>query len=161
EIRFERGAVNVSIDNSWTTVESKAGRVRVTRLRDGRTVDLPAGMAVRVTPEGGSLDPVPLLGRVLRVGPGKPFAVPSGAALAATDGALVEIDAGVYEGDVAAWKADHLTIRGVGGRVQIKGTGKAALGRALWTATGRNTLIENIEFSECTGSRSPAAALAL
>ena len=161
EIRTDGGACNVAVDAGWARVESKAGRVRVTRLRDGRSVDLPAGASVRVTPEGGALDPVPLVDRVLRVGPGKPFAVPSGAALAATDGAVVEIDAGVYEGDVAIWKAAHLTIRGVGGRVQIKSSGKFANGRAVWILAGRNTLIENIEFSECTGSNATVGCLML
>jgi hypothetical protein len=160
EIRSEGGSFNAAVDGSWTRVESKAAPVRVTRLRDGRFTDLPAGMVVRVTPEGGALDLFPLVDRVLRVGPGKPFALPSVAALAATDGAVVEIDAGVYEGDATIWKADHLTIRGVGGRVQIKGSSKIALGRAVWVQAGRNALIENIEFSECIGPNPSFAGLA-
>src|SRR5207249_2554137 len=115
EIRSEGGPFLVAVDVSWTRVESKFGGVRVTRLRDGGSAELPAGTTVRVTAEGGALEPIPLVDRVLRVGPGKPFALPSAAASAATEGAVIEIDAGLYEGDVAIWTADHLTIRGVGG----------------------------------------------
>ena len=52
--------------------------------------------------------------QVLKVGKNKPFALPSQAAAVARDGAIVEIDAGVYEKDVASWNAGNLTLRGVG-----------------------------------------------
>jgi tRNA A-37 threonylcarbamoyl transferase component Bud32 len=158
EIRSEGGAFIATVDASWTRVESKSGGIRVTRIRDGRSAELPARTTVRVTPEGGSLDVVPLVDRVLRVGPGKPFSHPSRAAAAVADGDVIEIDAGLYEGDVAVWTADHLTIRGVGGRARIKGAGKLASNKALWILQGRNTLIENVELSNAS---SDPGALAL
>jgi hypothetical protein len=52
-------------------------------------------------------------GRTLKVGPGKTYKLPSQAAAAARDGDTVEIDAGVYDGDVAVWTANNLVLRGV------------------------------------------------
>ena len=88
--------------------------------------------------------------RVLAVGTGKRYALPSLAARDARDGDIVEIEAGIYRGDVAVWRADNLVIRGVGGRVLLDAAGKAAQGKATWVIKGRNTTIQNIAF---TGSR--------
>src|SRR5262245_37555446 len=53
---------------------------------------------------------------VLQVGPDKPYKTVRAAAQAVRDGDTVEIDDGVYSGDVATWRASNLTIRGVGAR---------------------------------------------
>ena len=90
--------------------------------------------------------------RVLRVGSGQPFERPSLAAAAARDGDTIEIDAGVYTGDVAVWRASDLVVRGVGGRVRLHAAGAAAEGKAIWVVKGRNTTIENVEF---VGARVP------
>ena len=58
--------------------------------------------------------------RVLHVGPGKTYAVPSAAAAVVRDGDIVEIDAGLYAGDVAVWRANRLTLRGVGGTARLR-----------------------------------------
>ncbi len=85
---------------------------------------------------------------LLQVGPGKEFAVPSVAAEFARDGDIVEIDAsGSYDGDVAVWTQNDLTLRGVNGRPHIRGTGRHAEGKGLWVIKGNNTIVENIEFS--------------
>jgi hypothetical protein len=84
---------------------------------------------------------------VLRVGPDKQYKTPSQAARAARNGDTIEIAAGVYEGDVAVWRADNLTLRGVGGRAHLKAAGKAARGKAIWVIRGDHTVVENIEFS--------------
>jgi hypothetical protein len=84
---------------------------------------------------------------IIRVGPGKPFATPSAAAAAAKDGDVVEILAGTYPGDVAVWRQNNLTIRGVHGRPHIRAEGKYAEGKAIWVIKGNNTTVENIEFS--------------
>jgi Right handed beta helix region len=91
-------------------------------------------------------------GRVLRVGPGRELARPSQAASVARDGDTVEIEAGLYEGDAATWRADNLTLRGVGGAARLRAAGAAAEDRALWVIRGRNTLVEDVEFS---GTRVP------
>ena len=85
---------------------------------------------------------------VLRVGPTRQFAVPSEAAAVAGNGDIVEIDAGTYSGDVAIWRANNLTLRGVGaGRPHLRADGNAAEGKAIWVIKGHNTTVENIEFS--------------
>lgn len=84
----------------------------------------------------------------LSVGPGKTFAQPSQAAQAAKDGDVVEISAGSYAGDVAVWRADRLTIRGVGvKRPVLDAQGHAAMGKGLWVIEGRDTTVENLEFT--------------
>lgn len=86
-------------------------------------------------------------GRVLRVGADKPFKTVAAAAKAVRDGDRVEIDAGVYKGDVAAWKASDILIRGVGGRARLEADGKNCGGKGIWVVGGRNVVVENVEFS--------------
>jgi len=90
-------------------------------------------------------------GRLLEVGPGRAFLAPSAAAAAARDGDTVEIHPGTYE-DVAVWRANRLTIRGVGGRPRIDARGGGAQGKAVWVIAGRKVTVENVEL---TGSRVP------
>lgn len=84
---------------------------------------------------------------ILKVGPGRTYKKPSEAAAAAIDGNIIEIDAGEYQGDVAVWTQNNLTMRGVGGRAHLKANGVHAQGKGLWVVKGSNTTIENIEFS--------------
>jgi hypothetical protein len=86
----------------------------------------------------------------LQVGPGRTYPVPSAAAAVASDGDVVEIDAGEYVGDVAFWTANALTIRGVGGMAHLRAAGNSAGGKAIWVIQGNNTTVEYIEFSEAT-----------
>lgn len=85
--------------------------------------------------------------QVLRVGPNQPFQRPSEAARVARDGAVVEIDAGEYEGEVAVWRQNDLTLRGVGGRPHLRAAGRAAEGKAIWVITGDRVTVENVELS--------------
>ncbi len=82
--------------------------------------------------------------RRLRVGSGMPFRLPSQAAEVARDGDIVEIASGNYV-DCAIWRANKLTIRGVGGRAHVKD--KTCAGKAIWITVGDDITIENIEFS--------------
>ncbi len=66
------------------------------------------------------------------------------------DGDTVEIDAGLYSGDVGTWTKSNLVIRGIGGFAHLDAAGQNAGGKAIWVITGKNTYIENIEFSDCT-----------
>ncbi len=86
-------------------------------------------------------------GRVHRVGPGRALPRIGDAARAVRDGDTVEIDAGVYPGDVAVWTRDDLTIRAVGGVVHIPAAGAHAQGKGIWVVRGRNTRVEGVEFS--------------
>ncbi len=90
--------------------------------------------------------------RVLQVGPTRKLKTPSQAAAAAKNGDTIEIDAGLYSGDVATWTRNNLTIRGVGGRAHLDAHGRNAQGKGIWVIQGANTTVENIEFS---GARVP------
>ena len=85
--------------------------------------------------------------QAIRVGPAQGYKMPSQAGEVAGDGAIIEIDAGVYESDVCVWRQNDLTIRGVGGYAHIKADGRSAEQKAIWVIKGRNCTVENIEFS--------------
>lgn len=88
--------------------------------------------------------------RIIQVGPGETYAVPSAAAAVAADGDTIEIEATEYLGDVAAWYQDDLLIRGVGGRPHLKANSEEILGKGTWVIIGDNITVENIEFSEAS-----------
>lgn len=89
----------------------------------------------------------------LQVGPGKPYSAPCAAIAVAAPGDVIEIDAGLYLGDVCAWYTDDLTLRGVNGRAHLDANHKNAQGKGIWVPHGRDTVVENIEFS---GARVPS-----
>jgi hypothetical protein len=92
-------------------------------------------------------------GRVLAVGPGRPYAKPCQALTAAADGDTVEIDAaGNYDGDTCAFHANDLTVRGVNGRPKIDAKGNYSWGKGTWVITGKRAVVDNIELS---GARVP------
>ncbi|MGH7393014.1 MAG: right-handed parallel beta-helix repeat-containing protein [Candidatus Rokuibacteriota bacterium] len=78
--------------------------------------------------------------------------MPSAVARLVKSGDVVEIDAGLYEGDVAVWRADDLVIRAVGGRAHLRAGGLHAEGKAIWVIKGTRVTVENIELS---GARVP------
>ena len=84
---------------------------------------------------------------VIPVGPDREIKLPSQAAEIAVDGAIVEIDAGIYPRDSAVWRQNDLTLRGVGGLAYLRSEGKTSDGKAIWVIKGSNTRVENIEFS--------------
>jgi hypothetical protein len=92
-------------------------------------------------------------GPILQVGPGFRYERPSQAAKVAPDGAIVEIHGGGYESDVAVWRQDDLTLRGVGARPHLRAGGRAAEGKAIWVIKGDRVTVENLELS---GARVPS-----
>lgn len=84
---------------------------------------------------------------VLRVGAKRELKRPSAAAQIARDGDVIEIDAGIYDGDAAVWRQHRLTIRGLGGRAHLRANGAHAEGKAIWVIKGNDTTIEGVEFS--------------
>ena len=82
--------------------------------------------------------------RTIVVGPGRAVRSPGEAARLAHDGDVIEIDAAEYPGDVAVWRANRLTIRGVGGRPVIDGQGHSAEGKAIWVIKGNGVTVENV-----------------
>lgn len=90
---------------------------------------------------------LPVAAATLSVGPGKPYATPCQALTRAVAGDIVEIEGGTtYTGDVCAFYANKLTIRGVNGRPKIDAAGKNANGKGTWVVGGTGTTIENVEM---------------
>ena len=94
-----------------------------------------------------ALGPLTVSAEIIRVGPGMQYASAREAAAIAEDGDTVEIAAGEYVGDVAAWSQSDLTIRGVGGIAHFRANGEAAERKGIWVIKGNNVIVENIEFS--------------
>jgi hypothetical protein len=93
---------------------------------------------------------------ILHVGPGRQFATVRAAAASASDGSVIEVDAGQYNDDIVVWRRNRITVRGVGGqRATIVGTSVIPFvsgddlrnGKGLWVVQGRGMRVENIEFS--------------
>jgi hypothetical protein len=101
------------------------------------------------TTAGPAASVVPRPPATLKVGPGQPYKRPSDAAAVARHGDTIEIEAGVYPGDVAVWRQNDLTLRGVGGRAVLDAQGRSAEGKAIWVIKGDRAIVENIEFANC------------
>ncbi len=100
---------------------------------------LVAVMAIPVQPAHSDLPT-----RTLQVGPGQFYDSPSAAARDAGDGDTVEIAAGSYN-DCAVWRADRLTLRGVGGEVRVHD--RTCAGKAIWVIQGNDVTVRGITFS--------------
>ncbi|MCL2781133.1 MAG: Ig-like domain repeat protein, partial [Actinomycetia bacterium] len=91
--------------------------------------------------------PAGAAGTTWQVGPTRTLKTPSEAAAAAQDGDTVEIDAGTYDGDVAIWPQNNLTLRGVGGLAHLEADGHSADDKAIWVIQGDDVTVDSIEFS--------------
>ncbi len=87
---------------------------------------------------------------MLEVGPGKAYASPRAASLAAQSGDVVRISAGDYRGDaaLATWSASNLTICGTGGRARLFADGRNEGGKGIWVLSGRNIAVDSLEFHQ-------------
>lgn len=90
--------------------------------------------------------------QLISVGPERQIKTLAQASTLARSGAVVEVDAGKYVGDVAAWNQDALTIRAVGGRVTLVAAGAAAEGKAIWVMRGGQMSVDGFDF---IGARVP------
>lgn len=90
--------------------------------------------------------------QVIRVGPTKTIKTIAESAILAMDGAIIEVDSGEYNADVAVWKQDRLTLRAVGGRVRLIAAGAAAEGKGIWVMRGGQMSVEGFDF---VGARVP------
>ncbi|MBW8846578.1 MAG: hypothetical protein JF607_16560 [Burkholderiales bacterium] len=89
-------------------------------------------------------------GPVLKVGPRRAVKSLAAAARQARDGMLIEVDAGEYLADVAAWPQHELTLRAMGGRVTVIAAGAQVQGKGLFVMTGRRQRIEGFDFIGAT-----------
>lgn len=85
--------------------------------------------------------------QLLQVGPQRALKTIAAAAKAAADGAIINVDAGDYRGDVAVWLQDDIVIRAVGGRVRLIASGMAAEGKAIWVVRGGRMQVQGFDFS--------------
>lgn len=110
------------------------------------------GMSTRVLCIGAAvwLLTSPAMADTLQVGPGRTYTTVRDAIVAAHDGDVIEIDAGLYRGDVATIRANDLTIRGVGGMAHLDANGVNEGGKGIWVAVGDRLVVENVEFSGAT-----------
>ncbi len=85
---------------------------------------------------------------IWKVGPTKTYTTPSQVAPLVNNNDTVEIDAAIYLGDVCAWYASNLLLKGVGGKPHLRANGQYVLGKGIWVLVGNNITVDNIEFSE-------------
>lgn len=84
--------------------------------------------------------------RVISVGPTRAIKNIATAAVLARPGAIIEVDSGTYEADVAVWTQDRLTLRSVGGRVRLLAAGAAAESKAIWVVRANMMRVEGFDF---------------
>jgi hypothetical protein len=82
----------------------------------------------------------------LHVGPKRAITTIAEAARIARAGATIDVDSGVYTGDVAVWTQDDLTMRAVGGRVKLVAAGAAAEGKGIWVVRANGMRVEGFDF---------------
>ena len=85
-------------------------------------------------------------GKVWRVGPTEALSTIDDAARLARTGDTVEVQSGVYRGDVAVWEQKQLTIRAVGGRARLYADGRSAEGKAIWVIRRGDFTISGFDF---------------
>jgi hypothetical protein len=86
--------------------------------------------------------------KTIRVGPNQAVRSISVAAKMAKSDDTIEIETGDYVADVAVWKQERITIRGVGGRPRLIAAGASAEQKAIWVIRGGAITVENIEFRD-------------
>lgn len=83
---------------------------------------------------------------VIQVGPTRTIKTIAASAITARAGAIIHVDSGVYEADVAAWQHDNITIRAMGGRVRLLAKGAAAEGKGIWVVRAKGMRVEGFDF---------------
>ncbi len=87
--------------------------------------------------------------KIWKVGSTRIYIMPSQVSNLVGNGDTVEIEAGIYNSDVAKWTANNLLLKGIGGMAHLKSNGNAYGGKGIWVIAGNNTKVEYIEFSLC------------
>lgn len=87
--------------------------------------------------------------RTLRVGPLEAIRSLSQAARLARNGDHIEVQAGDYRADVAAWPQNDLSLKALGGRVRMLAQGASEQGKGIFVTTGERIRIEGFDFSGC------------
>ena len=98
---------------------------------------------------------------VMQVGPGRAITTLRDAARQAQDGMLIEVDAGRYLRDTAVWTQNDLTLRAVGGRVQLVAGGSAAENKGIWVVRAKNMVVEGFDFEGAASTHHNGAGIRL
>lgn len=92
--------------------------------------------------------PVRARAQRLQVGPGRDLKTLAEAARRARDEDTIEVDAGDYRGDVAAWPQNGLQLRAIGGRVRLLAEGQASQGKGIWVMRGEQLRVQGFDFEQ-------------
>ncbi|APW48099.1 hypothetical protein BLL52_1155 [Rhodoferax antarcticus ANT.BR] len=84
--------------------------------------------------------------KTFQVGPQRNIKTIAEAARLVKPGTTIEVDSGVYAGDVAVWQRDNITLRAVGGRVRLQANGAAAEGKGIWVVRAKGMRVEGFDF---------------
>jgi hypothetical protein len=88
--------------------------------------------------------------KIWQIGPNKAYKKAAQVSGLVANGDTIEIDTGLYSGDVASWTKSDLYFRSVGGGyAHFKADGSHAEGKAIWVIKGARCKVEGIEFSGC------------
>ena len=97
----------------------------------------------------------------LLVGPTRTIHTLAAAARMARTGTNIEVDAGDYLADVAAWEHDQVTLRAVGGRVRLLANGASAEGKGIWVVRAKGMEVEGFDFEGATAQSRNGAGIRL
>ncbi|QQS27792.1 MAG: right-handed parallel beta-helix repeat-containing protein [Sphingobacteriales bacterium] len=92
---------------------------------------------------------LPVFATIWKVGATRTYTLPSQVASLVNHGDTIEIDAGLYESNVAVWTRHNLVFKGKGGMAVLNSNGNSAESKAIWVIKGNNNTVENIEFTGC------------
>ncbi|MDH5593889.1 MAG: hypothetical protein OEY68_05735 [Gammaproteobacteria bacterium] len=95
------------------------------------------------------------------VGKGKLWENIGDIAKKAHDGDVVEIQEGIYEGDVAIWKQNNLLLCGAGKGAVLKANGRSAGNKGIWVIRGNNVVVQNISFEDAKVKHKNGAGIRL
>lgn len=95
--------------------------------------------------------------RVLEVGPGRPFSMPSAAAAAALPGDVIRIAPGTYE-DCAVWRADRIVVEGESFEHVIIGN-RVCNGKGVFVIPGNDVIIRGVTLSGARNADSNGAGI--
>jgi hypothetical protein len=84
------------------------------------------------------------------VGEGKQYTSPNEVSSIAQDNDTILIEQGTYHDQATAWDADNLVIMGRTKYAHLVAPAVIPNQKAIWVIRGRNTKVENIEFSEAS-----------
>ena len=98
---------------------------------------------------------------VIKVGKDKEYKTIADAAKAAKDSVLIEIDAGLYLGDVTFWSQKEVYIRAVGGEVILDANGKNYGGKGIWEIDRGRIKVEGLTFQNAKAADQNGAGIKL